>query len=97
MKRRGGEILALSADEVDDARSLVAELRLPFRVLSARELPVLDDYGLAHVGGGPDGETIAVPAQLLLRSDGSIAWRYVSRRITDRTDPAVTLRAIEGI
>jgi len=94
MRQRGGEILALSADDVDDAKRLVAELALPFRVLSARELPVLADYGLAHPGGGLEGETIAVPAQLLLRADGSIAWRYVSRRITDRMDPAATLRAL---
>jgi peroxiredoxin len=84
-------------DEVEDARRLVAEERLGFRVLSAREIPVLADYGLEHADAGPDGETIAVPAQVLVRSDGSIAWHHVARRITDRASPAETRAAIAGL
>ena len=94
MKRVGGEVLALSTDEVEDARRLVAELALPFRVLSTRGIPVLADYGLEHVAGH-DGGSIAVPAQLLVRSDGGIAWRYVARSINARVDPRETLAEIE--
>ena len=90
-------VLAISTDEIEDARALVAAQALPFRVLSAREIPVLADYGLEHAGGGMSGETIAVPAQLLVRSDGTIVWRHVARRITDRASPAETLRAIEQL
>jgi len=70
---------------------------LPFPILSDAERSVIRAYGLAHEGGGPEGETIAVPAELLLRPDGSIAWRHVARRITDRADPADTLAAVERL
>lgn len=95
MRARHGQVLALSTDELEDARRLRETERLPFRVLSAAGLPVLDEYGLAHAQGGPHGETIAVPAQLLIDPAGEIVWQHVARRITDRADPKVTLAAIE--
>jgi hypothetical protein len=58
---------------------------------------VIGAYGLTHEGGGLDGETIAVPAQLLVRSNGTIAWRHVARFITDRVDPRETRAAIERL
>jgi peroxiredoxin len=95
MRARGGQVLAISADDPEDARQLKADEELPFRVLSAAGRPVLDDFGLAHVGGGLDGETIAVPAELLVDQDGEVVWRHIARRITDRADPRTTLAAIE--
>lgn len=82
-------------DETEDARKLVAEQELPFRILSARDIPVLADYRLVHPGGGPDGEDIAIPAQLLVGTDGRILWKHVARRTTDRAWPGDTLAAIE--
>jgi len=74
-------------DETDEAQALIEDERLSFRILSARGLPVLADYGLEHPGAGPEGETIAVPAELLVLQDGSIAWKHVAERITDRATP----------
>ena len=64
-------------------------------MLSSASLPVLDEYGLTHSAGGPGGETIAVPAQLLIAPDGRIVWQHVAHRITDRADPRVTMEEIE--
>jgi peroxiredoxin len=97
VKQLGGEILALSMDEVEDSKELVEAQHLPFRILSAREIPVLADYGLEHEGGGPEGETIAVPAQLLVAQDGRIVWQHVARRITDRAAPEETLAAFHRL
>lgn len=97
MRRQGGEILAISVDEVEDSKQLVEALHLPFRILSARGIPVLADYGLEHEGGGIEGETIAVPAQLLVAQDGRIAWQHVARRITDRAAPEETLAAVREL
>ena len=87
----------MSVDAPDLAARLVAEERLPFAVLSDPGGHVVRAYGLEHEGGGPQGETIAVPAQLLVRQDGTIAWRHVARSITDRVDPARTIEAIEDL
>ena len=84
-------------DELEDSRRLVADEELPFRILSAKGIPVVADYGLVHEDGGPGGDTIAVPAQILVRGDGSIAWSRVARRITDRAAPEDTLAALERL
>lgn len=84
-------------DEVEDAKSMVEAERLPFRILSARGIPVLADYGLEHAGAGLEGETIAVPAQLLVAQDGRIAWKRIARRITDRAAPEDTLVALREL
>ena len=97
MRARGGRLLAISTDELDDARRLIESEKLPFPVLSAADLPTLDDYGLAHPGGGPNGETIAVPAELLVDPGGAIVWQHVAHRITDRADPRVTLAEVERL
>ncbi len=97
LKRRDGQVLAISMDEVEDSRRLVEAQGLPFRILSARGIPVLADYGLEHEGAGLEGETIAVPAQLLVAQDGRIAWKHVARRITDRVAPEDTLAALREL
>lgn len=94
LRARGGTLLAISADELEDLARLRTELELPFRLLSAAGLPTLADYGLEHPGGGPDGETIAVPAELLVGQDGRIGWRHVAQRIQDRATPEQVLAAI---
>lgn len=84
-------------DELEDARRLHEDERLSFRVLSARGIPVLAEYGLEHAGAGLDGETIPVPAQLLVVEDGQIVWQHVARRIPDRSSPAETLAALRAL
>ena len=84
-------------DEIDDSKRLSAEERLPFRILSARGIPVLADYGLEHAGAGPAGETIAVPAQVLVAGDGRVVWKHVARRIPDRAAPEETLQALQRL
>ncbi|NOT32137.1 MAG: peroxiredoxin family protein [Planctomycetes bacterium] len=94
LKRRGGGLLAISVDAPQDSQRVVQDLALPFRILSDSERAVTRAYGLMHENGGPEGETIAVPAQLLVDRDGTIVWKHVARRITDRAHPARTLEAL---
>jgi peroxiredoxin len=84
-------------DSPEQSRALRENEELSYRLLCDTERNVVRSYGLEHVGGGLDGEIIAVPAQFLLRPDGTIAWQYVSSRITQRVAPAVALRAIAGL
>jgi len=76
------------------SKQLADDLSLPYHLLSDSERTVIQAYGLVHEGGGLEGETIAVPAQLLVAKDGSILWRHVARLITDRAYPEDTLAAI---
>lgn len=87
-------MLALSVDEPADSARVVREEGLRFPILGDTDREVVRRYGLLHPGGAPDGGDIAVPALLLLRGDGSIAWRHVARRIQDRADPAAVLEAV---
>src|SRR5512134_2576983 len=96
MKQRGGILLAISADEMEDSKALIAAQGLTFPILSAAGIPLLRDYGLEHAGGGPGGATIAVPAQILVGPDRTVQWQHVARRITDRAAPSSTLAAIEA-
>ena len=87
----------MSVDTPDESRKVVEADGLPFRILSDTSRDVIRRYGLLHPGGGPGGADIAVPAQFLLRPDGTIAWRHVSRRVQDRADPADTLAAVAAL
>jgi hypothetical protein len=58
---------------------------------------VLAEYGIEHPDGGPGGETIAVPAELLVVQDGRVLWSHVARRIQDRASPEQLLQAIERL
>lgn len=54
-------------------------------------------YGLAHPEGGPDGETIAIPSEILVRPDGTIAWQHVATRIQERAAPQTILAELERL
>lgn len=97
LKAKGGRILAVSVEPPETACELVRDLALPFTVLADVEHTAIRAYGLVHEGGGIEGETIAVPAELLVRADGTIAWRHVATRITDRADPDAVRTAVEAL
>lgn len=84
-------------DAPDESRRVVRALGLSFPILSDADAAVIRAYGLVHEGGGPHGEAIAVPAQLLVDRDGAIVWRHVARRITDRPSPERVLEALEQL
>lgn len=94
---RGGGVLAISVDEPQLSAGVVRDEGLRFPILCDTERDVLRRYGLVHAGGAPDGSDVAVPALLLVRGDGSIAWRHVARLIQDRADPADVLAAVRGL
>jgi len=84
-------------DEPADSRALVAKLGLPFRILADVPREVVRRYDLLHPGGGPGGSDIAIPALLLVRPDGRIAWRHVAHRAQDRADPDEVLQAVRAL
>jgi peroxiredoxin len=89
-------VLAISVDPPEESSRVVYEDSLPFAILSDADRQVTARYGLLHAGGGPTGD-VPVPTQLLVRSDGAIAWRHVASSITDRAYPSETLAAVEAL
>ena len=79
------------------SREVIQQDGLPFAILSDTERRVIALYGLAHEDAGLAGETIAIPAEILLRPDGSIAWQHSARRITERASPSVLLAEIDAL
>ncbi len=76
---------------------MVEERELGFPLLADPECAAIRAYGVLHERGGPGGTDIAVPAHFLVRPDGSIAWRYVAGRISDRVAPEHIVQAIEEL
>lgn len=96
LARRGGTLLAISTDSVEQARELHADLDLPFPVLSDAGALSTRAYGLVHARGGPGRVDVALPAQALLDGQRRIVWRHVARRIQDRPSPRDVLEAIRA-
>jgi peroxiredoxin len=90
-------VLAVCVDPPESNAQVAFDEELRFPLLSDADREVVRAYGLLHAGGAPDGSDVAVPALLLLRPDGSVAWRHVARRIQDRADPAAVLDAVRGM
>jgi peroxiredoxin len=94
LRAKNGRLFGVSVDPTEKNAEVVAEEELLFTILSDAERTVIRAFGLVHEHGGPDDSTIAVPAQVLLRKGGSIAWHHVARSIPDRAAPEETLDAI---
>ncbi len=97
MQAKGGSVIAVSVDSVEEARALVASEGLRFPVLSDLDRSLIRALGLVHPGGAPDGGDIAVPAMLLLEKGGLVRWRHRAGLIQERPDPAEVLAEIRRL
>ncbi|HUU82423.1 MAG TPA: redoxin domain-containing protein [Phycisphaerae bacterium] len=97
LKEQGGRLLAIAVDPPERARQVVEGNGLEFSILCDTERRVIGDYGLVHAGGGPEGTDIALPAHLLVDTDGRVVWRFVSRRVEDRVHPDDVLEAVRSL
>ena len=97
LKRRGGQLLAISVDPPEESRRVVEGRKLPFRILSDSDRKVIQSYGLVHARGGVHGEDIAIPAQILIGRDGKIVNRHISARVQDRLDPDSALETVQKL
>ena len=95
LAERGGGIHAVCVDGVERNREVHREEQLVFPILSDADLGLVRELGLLHGAGGPDGQDIAIPAQFLVAPDGEVLWSHIAGKITDRVDPAETLRAVQ--
>jgi peroxiredoxin len=90
------EVLAISADPVEQGRGVVEQLQLDYAVLSDPGLVAIDAYGLRHVGGGLDGD-IARPAVYVLDRDGRVVWRDLTENWRVRVRPQQLIDVLAGV
>jgi peroxiredoxin len=85
-------VVAISVDHSEESKLLGEELGLRFPLLADPSAAVIERYGvrMAH-------EELAVPAVFVIRSDGTIAWRFVSERVPDRPTNDGVLEVLEGL
>lgn len=93
----GGRTLAICVDAPKDSLRVVEKRGLPFSILSDEKRDVLRAYDVLHPGGGPGGADIAVPAHLLIDTDGKIVYRHRATKIQDRPDPDDLIRAVQSL
>ena len=76
----GVSLAGISVDPTANNRAMVVKLLLPFPLLSDPDGQVIKEWGVWSDGDGG----IAKPAIFAIRSDGSVAWKYVGRDYADR-------------
>ena len=82
-------VVGISVDSPEESKLLATELGLSFALLSDPSAAVIEKYGvkMAH-------EQLAVPAVFIIRTDGSIAWRFLSETKSDRPPEQLVLDAL---
>jgi peroxiredoxin len=90
------ELFVLAAEEPAALRALAAERGLGARFLCDPEAQELRRLGLAHVGAGPRGRTIALPTQLLIDRRGEVLWSFRSSDVRERASPRAALEALRA-
>jgi peroxiredoxin len=66
--------VAISVDPPEVSRDLCKKAGYTFTVLSDPNAEVIRRYDLLHVGGGPESQDIARPAEFLVDSARMVRW-----------------------
>jgi len=95
-RKRGADVVAISADPVEKNAEIAADLGLSYRVLADPELHASDAYGVRHAGAGADGRDIARPATFVIDEQGVIRWRNLTPDYKIRPQPDEVLAQIHA-
>jgi peroxiredoxin len=88
----GVNVVGISVDPVENNGAMVEKLVLPFPLLSDPDGTAIKAYGVWADGEGG----IARPSIFAVRSNGSIAWRYVGEDYADRPADDELFAALKG-
>lgn len=97
LKAKGGRTLAICVDDPKDSKRVVENHKLNLSILADQKHEVIQKYGLVKPGAPPDAKDITVPAHVLIDPSGRIVWRYKSKLVQDRPDPAEIRKAIDAL
>lgn len=93
----GGSLVALSVDRPEDTQELLRQLAddgdpLSFPVVcdpSRKAIKALGVFDAEH--------DIALPAILILDSQGRVRWKHVSESVMDRPEEEALVKALEAL
>lgn len=85
-------MVAISADEPDESRSLAKEGRVGFPLLHDPGVAVANAYGVAM-----QGDDIAIPATFVIGQEGHIHYKAVGETMADRADLDEVLAILDGL
>ena len=95
-REAGISVLAISNDEPSVSGKLVADLELPFPILSDADESLLKELGMLHPGAKGNGNA-ARPATYILDRTATVRWLNTAQYIRTRPDPADVLNAAKDV
>ena len=95
--RRGIRLAAISVDSPETNRSHRQKLGLTFPLLSDANRETIRRYNLLHAGAGPGGSDVALPAEILVDSSGTIRWVNLTDSATVRLRPEEVLTVWDAL
>jgi peroxiredoxin len=95
-RQAGISVLAISNDEPAVSNKLVADLKLPFPILSDADESLLKALGLLHPNAKWDGNA-ARPTTYILDRNATVRWFHTSHYIRTRPDPVDVLNAAKSV
>jgi len=87
----GASLVGVSVDDVDRNAAMVEKLLLPFPLLSDPEGLVIAEWGVYD-----EQQRIALPAIFVVRSDMTVAYRYVGDDFADRPGDDEVFASLEA-
>ena len=81
------EIIAISSDNLADTKRTVQNQGIQYIVLSDSDKQAITAYNVVD----PNNNRLARPASYILKTDGTIAWKYIDIRLGDRVPTAQIL------
>ena len=89
-------MVAISTEDMAVSRKLVADLGLPFPILSDSDESLLGRLGMLHEHAA-GAANAARPATYVLDRSGKVVWLRASKLLRARPDPAETLAAAKAV
>ena len=87
----------MSVDPPVTTREHLAQMGWTYTFLSDEKTEVIRRYDLLHADGGPEGEIIARPAEILVDPSGTVRWRDLTEDYWKRARPEAVLAAFDGL